>query len=199
MKIITSLSVLLILMGFGLLSFAQADLDAFPTGSTKMVYEIVTKGIDDPQTLELVVISHEDERYTLSICTKSSGTEDQLADFGSIFGAMGVVYGGGGSTGYSSLQPLIDQRSRLQEGEDYILPGGGSFTGTTGAVIAGVQCLEGSFVDPRDENRRMTVALARSHPVYSSPRIRIEELHEKQWVEVFRMELTQYTFTAPEG
>ncbi len=199
MKIITGLFVLLGVIGFGVLSFAQADLNAFPTGSTKMVYEIVTEGMNDPQTLELVVVSHENERYTLSMCTRSSGTKNQLASFGFVFSAMGIAYGGGGDAGYSSLQPLIDQRSRLQEGEEYILPGGGSFTSIIKLAIAGVQCLEGSFIDPDEEDRRMTVAFALSHPVYNPPRIRIEELHGGEWMEVFRMELIEYTFTAQEG
>jgi hypothetical protein len=32
-----------------------------------------------------------------------------------------------------------------------------------------------------------------SHPVYISPLIRVEELRSGQWVEVFSLELVEYT------
>jgi len=52
MKKIMGLLVLLSLMGFAVSVFAQADLDVFPIGTTKMVYEVITEEMDEPQTLE---------------------------------------------------------------------------------------------------------------------------------------------------
>jgi hypothetical protein len=89
----------------------------------------------------------------------------------------------------------MDQRSRLQEGQEYLLPGGGSFTNIMGVTVAGVWCLQGSLVDPDEPETRTTVAFALSHPVYISPLIRVEELRSGQWVEVFSLELVEYTVT----
>ncbi len=199
MKKITGLLVLLSLMGFAVSVFAQADLDVFPIGTTKMVYKVITEEMDEPQTLELVVVSRESGRYTLRMITEASGTEDQLAGFGFIFGATSVASGGGHDVSYSSLQALMDQRKRLEEGQEYLLPGGGAFTDIVGVTIAGVWCLEGSFVDPDEPETRMTVTFALSHPVYISPRIRAEELVDGEWVEIFVIELIEYTVTEGKG
>ncbi len=199
MKKITGLLMLLGLMGFAVSAFAQADLDVFPIGTTKMVYNVFTEEMDEAQILELVVVARESGRYTLRMVTEASGTEDQLAGFGFLFGATSVASGGGHDMSYSSLQALMDQRSRLEEGATYELPGRAQFTDIVGVTIAGVWCLEGSFVTPDEEDTRMTVAFALSHPVYISPRVCAEELRDGTWIEVFRMELIEYTFTAPEG
>ncbi|MCK4392819.1 hypothetical protein KAX17_07925, partial [Candidatus Bipolaricaulota bacterium] len=129
--------------------------------------------------------------------TEASGTEDQLAGFGFIFGATTVSSGAGHDVSYSSLQALMDQRNRLQEGAEYQLPSG-VFTDIVGVTIAGVWCLEGTLLDEDDPAARMTIAFALSHPVYISPGIRAEELRDGEWVEVFVLELVEYTFTEGE-
>ena len=73
------------------------------------------------------------------------------------------------------------------------------FADIVGVTIAGVWCLEGTIIDDDEPDTRMTVAFALSHPVYISPRVCAEELRDGTWIEVFRMELIEYTFTAPEG
>jgi len=188
------------LVTIGSVVFAQADLDVFPIGTTTMVYNIVTEELDEPQILELVVTAHGDDRYTVRMVTEQTGNEDELASgFGFIFGATTVSSGAGHDISYSSLQALMDQRDRLQEGQDYLLPGGGVFTEIVGVTIAGVWCLEGSFVDPDEEDVRMTVAFALTNPVYISPLIRAEELRDGKWVETFVLELVEYTVTEGEG
>jgi len=180
------------------IAFAQADLDAFPVGTTTMVYTVTAEDMNEPQILELVVIARESGEYTIRMVTESTGTEDELSGFGFIFGATSVAYGGSHDVSYSSLQALIDQRSRLQEGQEYLLPGGAAFTDIVGVTIAGLWALEGAFVDPDDEDTRMTVAFGLSHPVFISPRVVSEELRNGQWVEVFRLELVEYTFAEGE-
>ncbi len=174
-------------------AFAQADLDVFPIGTTKMVYNIRTEDMGQAQALELSVIAHGDGTFTVRMVTEGTGTKDELEAFGFIFGATHVSSGTGQDVSYSSLQALMDQRSRLQEGQEYLLPGGGSFTGITGATVAGVWCLQGALVDPNEPDTRTTVAFALSNPVYISPLIRVEELRSGQWIEVFSLELVEYT------
>jgi hypothetical protein len=108
---------------------------------------------------------------------------------------MTSVSSSGHDVSYTSLEALMDQRNRLQEGQEYLLPGGGSFTSIAGVTIAGVWCLQGTLVDPDDTDVRTTVAFALSKPVYISPLIRVEELRDGQWVEVFSLELVEYTVT----
>ncbi len=174
-------------------ALAQADLDAFPTGTTKMVYNIRTEDVAQPQPLELSVTAHADGTFTVRMVTEGTGTKDELEAFGFIFGATRVSAGSGQDVSYSSLQALMDQRSRLEEGQEYLLPGGGSFTNITGGTVAGVWCLQGSLVDPNEPDTRTTVAFALSNPVYISPLIRVEELRNGQWIEVFSLELVEYT------
>lgn len=116
---------LLCLVTIGPVMFAQADLDSFPIGKTEMVYNIFTEEMDEPQALEIVVIAREDGPFTVRMSTEATGTKEQLAGFGSLFGATSIASGGGYGINYSSLQALIEQRSRLQEGGEYLLPGGG--------------------------------------------------------------------------
>ncbi len=178
---------------FGLSALGQADLGAFPIGTTKMVYSIWTEDVAQPQPLELTVTAHAGETFTVRMVTEGTGTEDELEAFGFIFGATRVSSGSGDEVSYSSLQALMDQRSRLQEGQEYLLPGGGSFTDIVGATIAGVWCLQGALVNPDEPDIRTTVAFALSHPVYISPLIRVEERRSGQWVPVFLLELVEYT------
>ena len=182
----------LLITGLGVA--AQSDLDVFPIGTTTMIYNVTSEDTSEPQILELVVTAHEDGRYTVRMVTEQTGTEDELATgFGFIFGAARVSSGGGHDVSYTSLEALMDQRSRLQEGQDYLLPSGGLFSEIVGVTIAGVWCLEGTFSDPDDPDVRMTVAFALTNPVYISPRIRAEELRDGEWVETFAIELIEYT------
>jgi hypothetical protein len=186
-------------LAIGAGAFAQADLSAFPVGTTTMTYHVIAEDMSEPQTLELVVVARESGQYTVKMYTESTGTEDQLSGFGFIFGATSIAYGGQHDVSYSSLQALIDQRSRLQEGQEYLLPGGAAFTDIVGVTIAGVWALEGSFVDPDHPDTRLTVAFGLSQPVFISPRVVSEELRDGQWVEVFRLELVDYDFVEGEG
>ena len=194
-----------VLAGLGLLfaglgAVAQSDIDVFPLGTTTMIYAVTSEDMSESQTLELTVTSYGDDRYTVRMVTEQTGNEDELASgFGFMFGAASVSSGGGHDADYSSLTALMDQRDRLQEGQDYLLPGGGSFENIVGVTIADVWCLEGSYIDEDDEDVRMTVAFALTNPVYISPRIVAEELRDGEWVETFRLELVEYTVTEGEG
>jgi len=193
-------AVLLAIVALSSVLFAQNDLDAFPLGTTKMVYHVTAEDMSEPQILELVVTVHEDERYTVRMVTEQTGAEDELeTGFGFIFGAARVSSGGGHDVSYTSLEALMDQRSRLQEGQDYLLPSGGMFTDIVGATIADVWCLQGILGSPDEPDTRMTIAFALSHPVYISPLIRAEELRDGAWVEVFALELIEYTVTEGGG
>ncbi|MCK5827789.1 hypothetical protein KAH43_04610, partial [Candidatus Bipolaricaulota bacterium] len=161
-----------ILAGLGLLltgigAFAQSELDVFPLGTTTMRYTVTSEDTSEPQILELAVTSYGDDRYTVRMVTEQTGDEDELATgFGFIFGAANVSSGGGHDADMSSLTALMDQRERLEEGQDYLLPGGGLFENIEGVTIAGVWCLQGTYNDVDDENVRMTVAFALTNPVY---------------------------------
>jgi len=165
-----------------------------------MIYTVSSEDTSEPQTLELTVTSYGNDRYTVRMVTEQTGNEDELATgFGFIFGSGNVSSGGGHDADFSSLTALMDQRDRLQEGQNYLLPGGGMFTEIVGVTIAGVWCLEGTFIDADDENIRMTVAFALTNPVYISPLIRAEELRDGEWVETFSLELIEYTVVEGEG
>ena len=197
--------IIVLLAGLGLLlpgigALAQSDMDVFPLGTTTMLYNVSSEDTSEPQTLELAVTSYGDDRYTVRMVTEQTGNEDELATgFGFIFGTANVSSGGGHDADFSSLTALMDQRDRLEEGQDYLLPGGGMFTEIVGVTIAGVWCLEGTFLDADDENIRMTVAFALTNPVYISPLIRAEELRDGEWVETFSIELIEYTVVEGEG
>ncbi|MEW5825727.1 MAG: hypothetical protein AB1778_02765 [Candidatus Bipolaricaulota bacterium] len=193
MKKISVLVGLIVVLGLAAAALGQADLNAFPTGVTRMVYSIRTEDVEQPQPLELTVTAHGDGTYTVRMVTEGTGTEDELEAFGFIFGATRVSSGSGDDVSYSSLQALMDQRSRLQEGQEYLLPGGGSFVEITGVTVAGVWSLQGVLIDPDSPETRTTVAFALSHPVYISPLIRVEEERDGQWVPVFSLELVEYT------
>ena len=194
-----------ILAGLGLLltgigAFAQSDLTVFPLGTTTMRYTVTSEDTSEPQILELAVTAYGDDRYTVRMVTEQTGNEDELATgFGFMFGAASVSSGGGHDADMSSLTALMDQRERLEEGQDYLLPGGGLFENIEGVTIAGIWCLEGSYIDEDDENIRMTVAFALTNPVYISPRIRAEELRDGEWVVTFALELIEYTVVEGEG
>ena len=192
----TGMIIAFVMLTISLSASAQSDLAAFPVGTTTMVYSVSSEGISEPQTLELVVTVHGDDLYTVSMTTEATGTEEELAaGFGFIFGAASVSSGGGRDVNYSSIQALIDQRNRLQAGEDYALPGA-DFVDVAAVTIAGVDSLEGMIVDSENPDSRTTIAFALTDPVYISPRIVVEELRDGEWVETFRMELVGYGYEA---
>lgn len=193
MKKTFGLMAILTLIAIGSTALGQSDLGVFPPGKTTMVYTVTSEESSEPLILEFFVVAHEGDRYTLSMRSEQTGTSDELKGFGFIFGAASVSSGSGDSVDYSSLQALMDQRDRLQEGQNYLLPGGVEFTDIVGTTIAGVWCLEGSYIDPGDKKTRVTVAFALANPTYISPRIRTEELRGGQWVVTFQIELTEYT------
>ena len=194
MKRILGLALTLGLLTVAVEVVAQSDLDQFPAGVTKMVYRVTAEDMSEPQTLELSVEAHGDGRYTVRMTTEQTGNEDELTTgFGFIFGATRVSSGGGRDVNYSSLQAVMDQRDRLVEGQDYLLPEGGMFKDIVGTTIAGVWCLQGRVENPDEPETRMIVAFALSKPVYISPLIRAEELRNGEWIEVFALELVEYT------
>ncbi len=190
----------LLLAGMVIVGYAQTDLDIFPVGTTSMLYNMTAEDMSEPQSLELTVTVYGDDRYMLRMLTEQTGTEDELGTgFGFIFGAAQISSGGGHGADFSSLNALMDQRNRLQEGQDYLLPGGGSFEDIVGVTIAGVWCLQGTLLNQDNEDERMTIAFALSHPVYISPLIVAEESRDGTWVEVFRLEMLEYAFVEGEG
>ena len=163
-----------------------------------MVYRIVSGEMQAPQSLEVTVVSHGDGQYTLGMFVEASGSKSQLSSFGLLFGGASMLYGSGGDVSSSSLQAVMGQRSRLEEGQEYLLPDGVTFGDIVSVEIAGVRCLEGSFIDPAQEDTRIRIAFELSHPVYMFPRTIIENRYDEEWVEVLRMELSEYTFTTLE-
>jgi len=181
-------------------TLAQSELDVFPVGTTTMRYSVTAEDMSESQILELTVTAYGDDRYTVRMVTEQTGNEDELGTgFGFIFGSARVSSGGGHDADYSSLNALMDQRNHLQEGQDYLLPGGSAFKEIEGVTIAGVWCLQGTLLDEDDESSKMTIAFALSHPVYISPRIVAAEFRDGAWVETFRMELVEYTYVEGEG
>jgi hypothetical protein len=194
-----------LILGMGILAIgigavAQSDLDAFPLGTTTMVYHVTSEEMSEPQVLELAVTVREDGRYTVRMVTEQTGDEDELASgFGFIFGAASVSSGAGHNVSYTSLQALMSNPSRIQEGQPIVLGARVDFTGIVSVEIATVWCFEGTIVDRDEPDARMTVAVPLTSPVYISPRIRAEELRDGVWVETFLLELIEYTVTEGEG
>ena len=181
------------------LVFAQNDVEDFPLGTTKMVYELTPDETAEPQTLELIVIGYEDGRYRMSLCTESVGLPDQLTVFGFLFQAA-TVEAGTSHISYSPLQALMDRRDKLEAGQDYIVGAEATFADVEVVEIASVHCLQGVLVDETTPEERMTVAFALTFPVFVPPRIVVEELQEDgSWQETFSLQLTEYTRVQPEG
>jgi hypothetical protein len=188
------------ILAIGIGAVAQSDLDAFPLGTTTMVYHVTSEEMSEPQVLELAVTVREDGRYTVRMVTEQTGDEDELASgFGFIFGAASVSSGAGHNVSYTSLQALMSNPSRIQEGQPIVLGARVDFTGIVSVEIATVWCFEGTIVDRDEPDARMTVAVPLTSPVYISPRIRAEELRDGVWVETFLLELIEYTVTEGEG
>lgn len=199
MKKTMMIGLFVVLVGTSVASFAQHSIDDFPPGMTTMVYEIRSDEYIEPVTLALTIEVREDDTYRMNMSVDAEGTADQLEGFGFMFLGAGVSTGGGEDISYSALEALFNRSELLEEGEDYILPQGGSFNEIVSVQIASVWCLEGVLVDPDNPDVRTTVAFALTYPVYSSPRLRVEERVDGEWTATFSMELTEYVHTAPEG
>ncbi len=198
MKRAASLILVLAITATSITALAQSNLDDFPVGNTKMQYQITTEEMENPQWLGLSITSRGDDDYTISMNIEATGTANQLAGFGFLFTGAQMSYAGGESVTYSPLQALIEQRSHLSPNNDYILPGGGEFKDITNTEIAGVQCLQGIFEDPSEQDVRITIAFGISEPMYMFPLVKVEELHDGKWVLSLKMELMEYSFTPAE-
>jgi len=182
----------LILVLSGGVGFAQSEVKDFPVGTTTMVYELKTEDVAAPETITLIVAGSSDGTYRLKLTIDASGTPDELKVFGLLFG-MTQTATGGASVSFDPLAALIEHPERLSAGDEYQLTGGATFTGTTMVTIATLPCLQGSYVNPKQPDARITIALSLLRPVFISPYIREEELRDGQWVETFSLKLTEYT------
>jgi hypothetical protein len=198
MKRVTRLTFVLVIIAISLTVLAQSDLDDFPIGKTIMTYKITTEEMENPQLLGLSITSRGGDDYTIAMNIEATGTSDQLAGFGFLFTGAQMSYAGGESVTYSPLQALMRQRSHLRPDNDYILPGGGEFKDITNTEIAGVQCLQGIFFDPSEQDTKITIAFGISEPMYMFPLVQVEELRDGQWMISLKMELMEYSFTPAE-
>jgi hypothetical protein len=189
---------LLSLILSGAVCIAQSEVKDFPTGTTTMVYELKTEDVAAPETITLTVVGYGDGRYRLQMSMDAVGTADELGVFGFLFG-MTQTATGGSSVSFDPLSALIENPQRLAAGDEYQLAGGATFTGTTMVTIATLPCLQGSYVNPKQPDVRITVALSLLRPVFISPYIREEELRDGQWVETFSLKLSEYTVSQAQG
>lgn len=178
--------------------YGQNELADFPRGTTSMVYEMRTEEVAAPQYLSLTVTGLEDGRYQLRMTAESTGTPEELSLFGFLFG-MTTFRSGRSDVSIDPLAALIARREHLAEGEEYLLPGGGTFATTAVVEIASVRCLQGTYTSPDEPDTRMTLAFSLSEPVFISPLVHVEKKQEGVWVMTFSLELTKYTFTPPGG
>ena len=186
--------IIMVFVGFSL--YGQNELSDFPVGTTDMSYQIRTEQLPEPQTLDLTVTGLADGRYRVRMTAESVGTPDQLSLFGFLFG-MTSVRSGGTDIDFGPISALLSHRTDLAAGEDYILPGGGTFHAEKEEKIAGIPCLIGSYTDPDHPNTRTTLAFSLKKPVFISPLIKVEENRDGKWTTTFLLELTSYT--CPEG
>ncbi len=191
---VKSITVFLVLMLIACGAYAQTKLSDFPIGTTTMAYKIATNKLTTPQTLALTVTGLADGRYRIKMTTEATGTPDELGTFGFLFGAARVE-SGMGNVGFGPISALLPHLDDLTVGEDYVLPGGGSFHVVADQEIAGVPCLSGVYTDPDHPDTRTTLAFSRSTPVFVSPLIKVEEKHSGKWVTTFLLKLTFYSVT----
>jgi len=175
-------------------AFAQSDVEDFPVGTTKMAYEIRTEHVSSPESLVLIVTGYADGQYKVQMTAEAVGKPDELDVFGYLFGTTRMTTGGS-SVAFDPLSALIERRDRLAPGEEYLLEGGGSFSGTELVTIATLPCIRGTYTTAKDEKLRMTIAFSLLLPVFTSPYVRVEELRDGTWVETLRLELVEYTVT----
>lgn len=194
MRKIAPISVLILALattGLGLLG--QNNVEDFPLGTTKMVYEVTTEDNPEPQILELTVLGYEDGRYRLSMYTEAVGQPDQLSVFGFMFQAAAVDAGSEEVT-YGALSALMKRRDVLEAGQDYIVGAAATFTDVEVVEIATVHCLQGVLIDEDTPDERMTVAFALTFPVFIPPRLVVEEQQaDGTWKTTFVLELKEYT------
>ena len=175
-------------------TYAQTALTDFPVGTTTMAYRITTDKLTTPQTLILEVTGLGNGRYHLKMITEATGTPDELGVFGFLFGATSVS-SGMANVDFGPISALLAHRADLTAGEDYILPGGGTFHAGKDENIGGIPCLSGVYTDPAHPNTHTTLAFSLQKPVFVSPLIKVEEKHADTWLTTFLLELTAYTFT----
>jgi len=195
-SVIPALLLTFVFIGFSL--YGQTELSDFPLGTTTMSYKIQTDELTDPQLLTLTVTGLPDGRYRIRMTAESTGTPDQLSLFGFLFG-MTTVRSGGTNIDFTPIAALLSHREALSAGEDYILPGGGTFHAEKNTDIAGIPCLVGAYTDPDHPNTRITLAFSLEKPVFISPLIKVEEKRAGDWASTFVLQLTAYSFTPPEG
>ena len=176
---------------------AQTALTDFPAGTTTMAYRITTDKLTTPQTLILEVTGLGNDRYHIKMTTEATGTPDELGVFGFLFGATSVA-SGMANVDFGPISALLAHRADLTAGEDYILPGGGTFHAEKDENIGGIPCLSGVYTDPAHPNTRTTLAFSLQKPVFVSPLIKVEEKRAGDWITTFILELTAYTFTPAE-
>jgi hypothetical protein len=192
MKKLSCAAALLAVAVFAGAAFAQSDVEDFPVGTTRMAYEIRTEHVSSPESLVLIVTGYPDGQYKVEMSAEAVGKPDELDVFGYLFGTTRMTTGGS-SVAFDPLSALIERRDRLAPGEEYLLEGGSSFSGTELVTIATLPCIRGTYTTTKDEKLRMTIAFSLLRPVFTSPYVRVEELRDGVWVETLRMELVEYT------
>lgn len=190
MALISVLILVLVMTGLGL--FGQNNVEDFPLGTTKMVYEVITEDNPEPQILELTVVGYEDGRYRLSMYTEAVGQPEQLSVFGFMFQAA-AVDAGSEEVSYGALSALMKRRDVLEAGQDYIVGSNATFTDVEVVEIATVHCLQGILIDESTPDERMTVAFALTFPVFVPPLILVEEKQDGVWQTTFTLKLKEYT------
>lgn len=161
----------ILLLGFGLMAAAQADISEFPLGVTEMVWEL--RGAGPAQELRLQVEGLAEGRYrvTLRLSFEGLGTELSMLGF---LGAPLLIQGTVAQIDLSALNVLIRRREVLNVGETYALPGGAFFVREKGE-IAGVVCLVGEFRPAERSDTVIEVGFSLSAPVYWLPLLRVQE------------------------
>ncbi len=172
--------------------WGEAELGEFPLGRTTMVYRIVSEGIAEPQYKRILIIGLEDGRFQLIITQEAIGTPEELEFFG-VLGGMMMLHAGGRGVDFTPLGFLMDRRELLVVGEEFLLIGGGRFIVNKYIEIAGIETIQGIFIDPRRPDERIIVAFSRQAPVLLFPLLRVEELINDEWVPLLAVELIEYT------
>ncbi len=178
------------------LALAQSDLSEFPLGTTEMGYRITSDKLPEPQTLTLTVTGLPDGRYRVRMTTEATGTPEQLGLFGLLLG-MTSLKSGIADVDLSPLAALFPHRDDLVPGEDYILPGRGTFHASEVRSIAGIPCLVGTYTDPDHPHTRTTIAFSLRMPLLVSPLIRVERIEGGERKVILSLELVSYS--APAG
>lgn len=174
----------ILIVGVGLLGWAQAEITDFPVGTTEMVWAL--RGLGPAQELRLSVEGFPDGQYAVTMSVSLKGTGAELSVLG-FLGAPLFVTAMGSQIDLSALNVLIRRREILNVGERYALPGGEFFVREK-AEIAGVLCLIGDFRPADQPDTSIEVAVSLSDPVYLLPLLRVRK-GEKV---TFEMVLTQY-------